>query len=301
MTFTRARYPPVALLSDGSLSVPDRRRFHRQTPDGNQLAVFTVGDAIPEELTQPLALEMGFSETVFVYASQTPATARIRIFTPRHEIPFAGHPVLGTAVALAVSQGLDSVVLTTGRGDVSLTIGEREERGGFATMRQPIPTVAALDSPDALLKALGLPASILPIEVYDNGMKHVYAIAERLDDVIALQPDFGALEALARYLQEPSMGINGAAGSEDTWTTRMFAPASGINEDPATGSAAGPLACHLARHGLIEFGQTITISQGAQVGRPSTLYATAYGDRDAITGVEVAGSAVVMASGQFEL
>ena len=268
---------------------------------GNQLAIFSDGDAIPEVLLQPLALEMGYSETVFVYASQVPATARIRIFTPRYEIPFAGHPVLGTAVALAVSQGLDSVVLTTGRGDVSLMIGEREERGGFATMRQPIPTVAALDSPDALLKALGLPASILPIEVYDNGIKHVYAIAERIDDVVALQPDFGALENLARDLKEPSMGINCAAGSDNAWTTRMFAPVGGINEDPATGSAAGPLACHLARHGLIEFGQTITISQGAQIGRPSTLYAAAYGDRTAITGVEVAGSAVLMASGQFEL
>lgn len=301
MTFTRARYLPVALPLVARFPFAIVDVFTDTALAGNQLAVFTESEDIPGERLQPLALEMGFSETVFVYAPQAPATARIRIFTPRSEIPFAGHPVLGTAVAFAIAKGLDSVVLTTGRGDVPLTIAERTDRTGFATMQQPIPTIAALESPERLLEALGLRRSILPIDVYDNGLKHAYAIAEDIEQVIALRPDFGALENLSRDIGEPSMGINCAAGSGEAWTTRMFAPASGINEDPATGSAAGPLACHLARHRLIEFGQTITISQGAQNGRPSTLFATAYGERDAITQVEVAGSAVIVASGAFDI
>jgi trans-2,3-dihydro-3-hydroxyanthranilate isomerase len=79
----------------------------------------------------------------------------------------------------------------------------------------------------------------------------------------------------------------------------MFAPADGVAEDPATGSAAGPLACHLARHGLIRFGEEIEISQGAELGRPSTLYARADGTPERVERVEVGGSAVVVARGEF--
>jgi trans-2,3-dihydro-3-hydroxyanthranilate isomerase len=81
----------------------------------------------------------------------------------------------------------------------------------------------------------------------------------------------------------------------------MFAPGDGVPEDPATGSAAGPLACHLARHGRIAFGEEIEISQGAEIGRPSTLYARAEGSADRIDSVEVGGSAVVVARGSFRL
>ena len=81
----------------------------------------------------------------------------------------------------------------------------------------------------------------------------------------------------------------------------MFAPAFGVGEDPATGSAAGPLALHLARHGLIPFGQEIRIEQGAEIGRPSTLYARPLGTRDHVDGLEVGGAAIVVARGEFQL
>ena len=91
------------------------------------------------------------------------------------------------------------------------------------------------------------------------------------------------------------------AGSGRRWKVRMFAPGSGVAEDPATGSAAGPLAVHLARHGRIEWGEEIEISQGVEIGRPSTLYARAEGSADGIERVEVGGSAVVVARGEFRL
>src|SRR6185503_7212712 len=96
-------------------------------------------------------------------------------------------------------------------------------------------------------------------------------------------------------------GISCFAGSGKRWKTRMFAPSSGVNEDPATGSAAGPLAMHLARHGKIGFDEEIEISQGNEIGRPSKLYARVEGTTDEIVGVHVGGSAVVVARGEFSI
>ncbi|HKH30044.1 MAG TPA: PhzF family phenazine biosynthesis protein, partial [Gaiellaceae bacterium] len=95
--------------------------------------------------------------------------------------------------------------------------------------------------------------------------------------------------------------INCFAGSGRRWKTRMFAPGDGVPEDPATGSAAGPLALHLARHGRIAFGDEIEISQGAEIARPSTLYARVEGTPDAVEAIEVGGSAVIVARGEFRL
>jgi len=113
------------------------------------------------------------------------------------------------------------------------------------------------------------------------------------EQVAALQPDLAAIAAL------PPIGVNCFAGSGREWKTRMFAPALGIAEDPATGSAAGPLAVHLARHGHIRFGDEIEILQGVEIGRPSRLYAQAFGSRDEIERVQVGGHAVVVARGFF--
>jgi trans-2,3-dihydro-3-hydroxyanthranilate isomerase len=150
------------------------------------------------------------------------------------------------------------------------------------------------------LTALGVERSLLPIEAYDNGMPHVYVALASEEEVAALTPDLKALEHLARE-SLPIVGFNCFAGSGRRWKTRMFAPADGVPEDPATGSAAGPLACHLARHGLIAFGDEIEISQGAELGRPSTLFARAEGSPEQIEAVEVGGSAVIVARGEFRL
>jgi trans-2,3-dihydro-3-hydroxyanthranilate isomerase len=97
------------------------------------------------------------------------------------------------------------------------------------------------------------------------------------------------------------LGANCIAGSGRRWKTRMFAPGDGVPEDPATGSAAGPLAVHVVRHGLVQPGVEIEITQGVEIGRPSTLYATAFGTPERVERVEVAGSAVVVARGEFRL
>jgi trans-2,3-dihydro-3-hydroxyanthranilate isomerase len=262
---------------------------------GNQLAVFTDAREIPEQLLQPLAKEIGFSETVFVYRPESDGHARIRIFTPAAELPFAGHPVLGTAFVLAGPLQLVEIRLETGGGVIPVRLEREDARITFGWMTQPVPTVEQLDRADELLAALGVEASRLPVEVYDNGVRHAYVALDSEDEVAALSPDLAALERLE------ILGASCFAGSGGRWKTRMFAPADGIPEDPATGSAAGPLACHLARHGRIAFGDEIEISQGAEIGRPSTLYARVDGTPERIERVEVGGSAVVVARGEFRL
>ena len=261
---------------------------------GNGLAVFTDARGIHEDSLQPLARELNLSETVFVYPSEGDGDVRIRIFTPARELPFAGHPVLGTAFVLAAPLQRDEIKLETGSGVVPVRLEREGARLTFGWMSQPVPTIARFDGDEAaLFAALGVEGSELPIERYDNGVQFIYVRLPSREAVAGLTPDLNYLATLS------VVGVNCFAGEGTRWKTRMFAPGSGVAEDPATGSAAGPLAVHLARHGAIEFGDEIEISQGTEVRRPSTLFARVHGSRDAVESVEVGGSAVVVAKGEF--
>jgi trans-2,3-dihydro-3-hydroxyanthranilate isomerase len=264
--------------------------------EGNGLAVFTDARELAEEQLQPLARELNLSETVFVYPAEQGGHAKIRIFTPTSEVPFAGHPTLGTAFVLASPLQLEEIRLETGAGIIPVRLERDGSRIVFGWMTQPLPTVEAYEPAEALLAALGVEESRLPIELYDNGLHHVYVTLGSEDEVAALDPDQNALGRLPDVL-----GVNCFAGSGTAWKTRMFAPAGGVPEDPATGSAAGPLACHVVRHGLVEPGTQIEISQGVEIRRPSTLYARVEGSPETIEKVEVGGSAVVVARGEFRL
>jgi trans-2,3-dihydro-3-hydroxyanthranilate isomerase len=264
--------------------------------EGNQLGVFTDAREAGDELMQRLARELNFSETVFVLPPEGEGHARIRIFTPTIEVPFAGHPTLGTAFVLAAPMQLEEIRLETGRGVVPVRLEREGGRITFGRMSQPLPTIEPYAEEAELLAALGVERSELPVELYDNGIQHVYVGLGSEQEVASLSPDLGRLAELPAVI-----GINCFAGSGANWKTRMFAPGDGVPEDPATGSAAGPLALHLARHGRIGFGDEIEISQGAEIGRPSTLYARVDGTADAVEAIEVGGSAVVVARGEFRL
>jgi len=263
---------------------------------GNALAVFTDARDIGEENLQPLAREMNLSETVFVYPPAGEGDVRIRIFTPATEVPFAGHPVLGTAFVLAGPLQRAELRLETGAGVVPVGLEREDGRIVFGRMSQPVPSVEPFTAEGDLFAALGVEGSELPVELYDLGIRHVYVALPDEDAVAALEPDFTALKRLTEFV-----GANCFTGSGRRWKTRMFAPGDGVPEDPATGSAAGPLAVHLARHGRIAFGDEIEITQGAEIGRPSTLYARVEGSTERIEKVEVGGSAVLVARGEFRL
>jgi trans-2,3-dihydro-3-hydroxyanthranilate isomerase len=266
---------------------------------GNQVAVFTDASGLSDETMQRAAREMNLSETVFVFRAENPdAHLRLRIFTPTTELPFAGHPVLGTAFVVGRAMGSNVVRLETGLGIVPVTLSRAN--GGapyYGEMEQFVPPVESFEAVDELVAALGAAPDQggLPIEAYRNGPLHVYVEFPSEDAVAALKPDLGAIERLGVY------GINCFAGAGTRWKTRMFGPALGVAEDPATGSAAGPLAVHLVRHGRVEFGTDIEIVQGVEIGRRSVLRARVEGSGQEIERVFVGGSAVIVARGEYRL
>lgn len=287
--------PPLGAAADALRRYVIADVFTNTPLEGNQLAVFTDGDGLPTEQMQRVARELNLSETVFVLPAEQGGDARIRIFTPANELPFAGHPVLGSAFVIGELLSSSAVRLETGAGVVPVVLEREGDRIVFGRMQQPIPSWRPYERESDLLAALGVERSELPVEAYPNGPLHVYVALESEEAVAALRPNLGALGELT------DVGANCFAGSGRRWKTRMFGPAHGVAEDPATGSAAGPLAVHLARHGRIAFGDEIEIRQGVEIGRPSVLYARAEGSVEKIERVEVGGSAVVVAHGEYRV
>ncbi|WP_049572064.1 PhzF family phenazine biosynthesis protein [Streptomyces sp. SBT349] len=257
--------------------------------EGNPVAVFLDASDIPAPRMQRIARELNLSETTFVLPATNGGDVRVRIFTPVNELPFAGHPTLGTAIVLGQEGDRSGIVLETAMGPIPFAFDREEGRIVSARMRQPIPTWEPYGQRDHLLDALGLASSTLPVEIYRNGPRHVFVGLDSVPALSAVRPD---LRALADHLD---VAVNCFAGSGTHWRMRMFSPAYGVAEDAATGSAAGPLAVHLARHGLVPFGERIEILQGVEIGRPSRMYPTAIGTAESLERIEVAGSAVVVA------
>ena len=235
---------------------------------GNALVVFRDARALTDAEMQAIAREMNLSESAFVLPSDA-ADARVRIFTPTMELPFAGHPVLGTGFVLAGDDGGRRVVrLETGRGVVTVDV-DRERALGWMT--QPIPVRREFDALDAACTALGIARSTSPVALYDNGPRYLFLEVGSGGEVAALRPDMTALASFG------SLCFVVFARRGDGWKVRVFAPGEGIPEDPGTGAAAGAFAVHLGTLGHIRFGETIVIEQGAEIARPSTLRARATG------------------------
>ena len=263
---------------------------------GNALAVFTDGRGLSDEEMQRLARETNLSESVFVLPAEDGGDARIRIFTPSVELPFAGHPTLGTAFVLGGPMQITEIRLETQMGIIPVALERENDRIVFGRMQQPLPVWRPYEDPDGLLAALRVGQSELPVEHYDNGAQFVYVGLGSEEELAGLRPDGVAISDLPGIV-----GVLCFAGSGARWKARMFAPGGGVAEDPATGSAAGPLAVHLARHGRIGFGDEIEITQGVEIGRPSTLFARAVGTAEELERVDVGGSAVIVARGEFRL
>ena len=264
--------------------------------EGNPVAVFTDAPDLSGEVMQRVARETNLSESVFVLGrDEDGGGARIRIFTPSTELPFAGHPVLGTAFVIGGESDADAVVLQTGAGPVPIALTRERGEIVYGEMDQPIPSPEPFERVDELLAAVGVERSELPVEAYRQGPMHVYVMLAGETEVAALAPNFDALGKLG------AIGVNCFAGDGTHFKTRMFGVGMGVAEDPATGSAAGPLALHLARHGRIPYGTRIEIRQGEEIRRPSILFAQVDGSADRVQRVAVGGSAVIVARGEYRL
>ena len=288
------------------------RRF-----EGNQLAVFPDGRGLDPVMMQTIAREMNFSETTFILPKEREGTdIRMRIFTPGVELPMAGHPTIGSTFALAhlgvIARGSDRFVFELGVGPTPVELSWNGEGLSFAWMDQRPPEVRTpAMSADDIIRAVGVDASAhfdtgLPAEEISCGVPFMMLPLKTRAAVDAAVPDMGALNRLRSAFPNPHIGVlvftTEATEPGVTAYSRMFGPGLGVPEDPATGSAAGPLGCYLATHGLVKGDglRDMVNWQGVRMGRPSRIF-IAIG-RDAageITRVQVGGKAVLVAEGKL--
>lgn len=273
---------------------------------GNPLAVFPEAQDLATAQMQAIARELNLSETTFVLPPEDAGhAARVRIFTPRAEIPFAGHPTVGTALALAWLDRVPAegqIVLEEAAGLVPVDL-----RGGVAEFRAPGPieagepadAAAVADAlglkADDLVTAGGLPRDAsagLPFLMVEVASRAALAAAKLKGDGVGLSP--GSESGLYLFTRDA-----GETGND--LRARMFGPAHGIIEDPATGSAAAALAGLLGAEGADEGWRTWQIAQGVEMGRPSLIRARALCAQGSVTEVRIAGRAVPVCEGTIEV
>jgi trans-2,3-dihydro-3-hydroxyanthranilate isomerase len=268
---------------------------------GNALAVVTDAGALPEDRLQSIAREFNFSETVFVFPPADPAnTARLRIFTPARELPFAGHPTIGTAIALSdLGRAANDMVLELGVGPISCHAANGHAR--FET-RVPLETWDG-PSADVVGACIGQSADVVRCDRHAPVIASVgmpFAIAE-LAGPAALTTASPVIEAFRAYeLQWPAdthFDLLVYLRDGDEIRARMFAPLDGIPEDPATGGAAAALAAYLGR--LDGRSGSFTITQGVEMGRESRIEASVTVENGVPVAVSIAGSAVRVMEGRL--
>ena len=300
----------------------DKMKHHYYTCDvftntpfgGNQLAVFPDAVNIPEYLLEPITREFNFSETTFVYPPVNPSnTKRVRIFTPGGELPFAGHPTVGTAITLGIigdiklSGDITKIIFEELVGPVPVSISSANGIPFFAQL-----TAAKLPefsenilSPEHLASVLTLPRNDIadmkfPLQNVSVGFPFLFVAVKNRGALERIRVNVPAMEKY--HLKEVFVFTDEAEQKDFHFRARMFAPLLGITEDPATGSAAAAFAGYLAakdplRDGTLKW----NIEQGFEMGRPSMLYIEADKKAGVTTAVRVGGSAVMMTEGYLEI
>lgn len=269
--------------------------FSARAFGGNQLAVFPDATGLPEEDLQAIAAEFNFSEVTFVYPPTDPAhTARVRIFTPTMEVPFAGHPTIGTAIALADRGHGPDMVLELGIGPLPC----RAENGSAQfTTTQPL-ALTDRPAPPLVARALSLPedailTTVHPPVMASLGLAFTITELDCRDSLAAIQTDIAAFrEGNAAHPSGLDFAQFAYVREGDVIHARMFAPLDNIPEDPATGSACATLGALLAHLGQQDV--TLRIHQGDDMGRPSIIGVSTEGDA-----VTVSGQAVRVMQGQL--
>lgn len=292
--------------------------FTNRPFEGNQLAVFPDPAGLTTEEMQRIAREMNFSESTFIFPRETPDTdIRMRIFTPGEELPMAGHPTIGSAFALVtegtIAKRQERFVFGLGVGPTPVTLEWNGDELDFAWMTQKLPAFEGrITDRSALAASLGLdPANLVeraPVEVVSCGLPYLFApVASRaaVDRVAMNRPAYAACCKAAGLAERPLFlfTLDGGDPERESIYSRMLAPGFGITEDPATGSASGPLGCYLAAHRLLSPERlTHFVSlQGAAMQRPSRIHISIGVEGDRITSVRVGGRSVLVGTGTLEV
>ena len=269
--------------------------FTTQPLEGNQLGVFPDSSGLDDTTMKKIAKELNLAETTFVSpASQPDCAARVRIFTPAREMPFAGHPTIGTSFVLLdegiVPKGSQSFALEEGVGPVAVRVeaGERP----MIWLRTPLITIGKTYDRTLCAQVLGLAPSDLADaapEIASAANPAVFVPVKDKQAVDRAGLDAGGLATLKDQDNESIFVFVFTPTPEGAYS-RMFAPEHGVLEDPATGSATGPLAAYMMRHGLVSStdGTRFVSEQGTKMGRRSFLHVQIHGERGA-RGIEVGG------------
>ncbi|WP_246943937.1 PhzF family phenazine biosynthesis protein [Bacillus pinisoli] len=286
---------------------------------GNQLAVFLNGEGLTTDTMQTIAKELNLSETVFMFPpTKDRPHFKLRIFTPAMELPFAGHPTIGTAFLLGeknlvpgLTNGMNTVVVEENIGKITLNLYIQNGSMVKAEMVQPIPEIVGkVEDVSAVASLLSLPEeaidSSLPIQSISAGIPFLFIPVKSLSDMENIkfrldvwQERFSANEN-TRHIFAFSLETEGDAQVH----SRMFAPALGISEDPATGSASGPLGFYLVQNKVIPVMNNlvkIISEQGIEMGRPSKIDITLEMTDEGVKRVLIGGSAFIMGEGTLFL
>jgi trans-2,3-dihydro-3-hydroxyanthranilate isomerase len=283
-----------------TLDVFTDRRFA-----GNPLAVVLETEALDAAAMQAIAREFNHPETVFVFAPADPAhRAHVRIFTPARELPFAGHPTVGTAVLLGARDGGGSdIVLEEGIGAVRCTLESTSDGGGSARFAIPqLPTEAGAPADDAAIAAA---LSLTPSDIgegrparWSAGLPFTFVPIASLSAMARCRPDLAKFDAAFGAGGAAYAFCNETAEPDHHFHARMFAPGMGVPEDPATGSAAA-FAGVLARR-LRDGTHALVIEQGYEMGRPSLIRLTAEVAAGRLVSASIGGNAVIVTEGTIE-
>ena len=281
---------------------------------GNQLAVILDGRGLSTETMQAIAKEMSFSETTFVLPPEAKGTdVRMRIFTPGAELPMAGHPTIGSTFALArtgaIERGRKDFVFGCGIGPVPVTMTWNGDDLGFVWMTQSLPAFGeVIPDPARTAAALSLsPAAVagtgLPVQVVSCGVPFLLVPLTTRSAVDSAAVNPGVLDALLHDVKLPAHGVMiftaQPGNAQATVYSRMFAAEMGIAEDPATGSASGPLGCYLVRHKVVrpQKADRMISLQGVKMGRPSHVHMSIGVKAGEIVSVRVGGESVLAGEG----
>ncbi|AFZ47757.1 phenazine biosynthesis protein PhzF family [Cyanobacterium stanieri PCC 7202] len=286
--------------------------FTNQLFSGNQLAVFPEVEDLSDEVMQKIAIEFNFSETVFVF-TDSKADFRLRIFTPGGEIPFAGHPTIGTAFLLAKLGKFDlnseqrEIILREGVGDVPVTIFREQGDKIWTQLQAPSTPEFYLDCPsrEDLAQVLSLGIDDLMVDDFvpmgaSCGLPFLLIPLRDRDALGRAKVDLGVWERVLKDFWSPHVYLFVPTG-KDSFQVRMFAPALNITEDPATGSAATAFAGYLAKYKHGDGCWCWTIEQGLEMGRPSRIKAIALKRNNIIEEIKVGGESVIVTEGILNL
>lgn len=276
---------------------------------GNPLAVFTqTGDLTTAEMQQ-IAREINFSETTFILAPEPREGGYdVRIFTPARELPFAGHPTLGTAFILQqeiIRYPVEQITLNLGVGQIPVTIAYQDAQPSVLWMRQQPPTFGKILAPEAIAPVLSLdPVDLdhrFPIQEVSTGVPFIIVPLTSLTTLQRIRIQMESLMALVESLEAKEIFVfcPETRHPANQFSARMFAPLMGIAEDPATGSANGCFAAYLVQHQyLASTSIQVQVEQGYEIGRPSLLLLNAEKSNDQFT-IAVGGNVVMVAKGEF--